>query len=196
MRRLAPMLPLTAFPLALTAAPGAFVVESHSPAETIRFAGIELPDGTYDWGACVIRDGETSRAWWVRGMPHDRIVTALARTPSSWSAPRLVLAPRDAAGDVAAGSVEKMHVARPSVVRVGDTYYLLYEAPRRVGPLRRAGPWQESINQIFLATSRDGIAWTKHPRNEDPRPVIGLGAGAAVDRYGVGQPSALYMNPG
>lgn len=190
------MLLVAAPPAWTTAATEPFVVESVSPTEPVRFAGVPDPDGTYDWGASVVCDRETFRAWWVRGMPHDRIVTAVGRAPSSWSAPRLVLAPRDAVvGDgLRDDAVEKMHVARPSVVRVDGTYYLFYEAPRRVGPVGDRGTWRESINQIFLATSPDGVTWTKHPRDEDPRPVIGLGPDAAVDRYGVGQPSALYVN--
>jgi hypothetical protein len=67
------------------------------------------------------------------------------------------------------------HVNDPSVVRVGDTYFLYYtRAPRGI------------IDEIALATSTDGIRW-------EPRGVVlSPGAPGEWDSLLVGRPSVIH----
>lgn len=73
-------------------------------------------------------------------------------------------------------------VCDPTVIKVGSTYYMYYTAD----------PWDGANNQMFLATSTDGRAWTKYPNNSVPAtPVIPF---TPTDRYGIGEGSAVYKD--
>jgi hypothetical protein len=49
------------------------------------------------------------------------------------------------------------------------------------------------LNDVFLATSGDGIQWTMYPDNDNPQPVIERQP-PTVGEYGAGQPSVLYLD--
>ncbi|NRN64336.1 Beta-xylosidase [Kibdelosporangium sp. 4NS15] len=75
------------------------------------------------------------------------------------------------------------HTCDPSVIRVGGTYYLYYTgAPND----------HSSGNAIGLATSPDGVTWTRAKGGE---PIVGSSYEVGrSNTYGAGQPSALYLD--
>ena len=137
-------------------------------------------DTKYDWGGSVIKDGSTYRMWWCRQETYDTIYYADSTDGISWHNTQKVL-------QAVNNDSEKMHVGRPSVVKVGSTFYMFYESPRVAGA-------NESENQIFLATSTNGTIWTKYPSNSNPQPVIALGSYQGCGTYGLGQPSVFYKD--
>ena len=149
----------------------------------LQIDGLSDPDKSYDWGGHVIVVDGVYRMWWTRFSTtpgeFDTIWHARSKDGMHWRDARKILVP-------AGSEHEKMHVADPSVVKVGPVYYLFYEANRRVTP-------QACESQIFLATSRDGVNWKKHPRNEDPLPIIAL-ENEADGQYGIGMPSVHYRD--
>ncbi len=158
----------------------------------------QLPDGqkfefTYpDWG--------------------DRIYCAESRDGTHWpitgsdfAGPKSDFGP-DATGPLrvlgpANSDQERHHVGCPSVVKVAGVYYMYYEAPCEYVVTRRPDGnivvGDEYHNQVFVATSRDGKVWSKHPDNARPMPIV-----PAPDdnrkpdrhRYGLGQPSVFHRN--
>ena len=97
---------------------------------------------------------------------HDRIHLAESADGVSWEPKGVVLDHGDA-----------NHVNDPSVVKVGDTFYLYYtRAPVDVR------------DEIALATSTDGVTW------QEEGTVLGPGADGAWDSLLVGRPSVLHEN--
>ena len=199
----------------------------------------ENPDttGGYDWGSCVMRDGDIYRMWWTRpcartdetcpfetndengkavtfrySIRGDRIFYAESRDGYTWhmngngdevtldaynpDSPTAVIVLRPSET-----RWERRHVANPSVVKVGGTFYLYYEAPSgftwRIDDKGQPVEGAEYNNQVFVATSKDGRHFTKWPSDDAPQPIIkaplaNLEPGHR--RYGLGQPSVCYRN--
>ena len=193
--------------------------------------------GIYDWGACVMKDGDIYRMWWTRPCPPspetfscettaddgkpvtlhytpegDRTFYAESRDGYTWhlggKGDEVSL---DAYGPDSPTAVivlkpsetrwERKHAACPSVVKVGGTFYMYYEAPSAFKVWRDAKgnpiPGTEYHNQVFLATSKDGKYFTKWPKDDAPEPIIetpesNLKPGRQA--YGFGQPTACYRN--
>jgi hypothetical protein len=157
-----------------------------------------LPDGerfefTYpDWGDRIYyaesRDGVR---WNISG--EDYAGPGAEYGPDS-RGPLRVLGPAES-------EHEKNHVGTPSVIRVDGTFYMYYEAcaeyQLRRGPDGKPRIGNEYQNQVFVATSKDGRVWRKHPNDADPRPII-RAPEANKDferqRYGLGQPSVFYRD--
>jgi len=116
---------------------------------------IFIEDGVYRmWYGAQARDG------------HDRIHLAESADGVSWEPKGVVLDH---------GSAN--HVNDPSVVKVGDTFFLYYtRAPVDVR------------DEIALATSTDGVTW------QEEGTVLGPGADGAWDSLLVGRPSVLHEN--
>lgn len=142
----------------------------------------------------------------------DRIYYAESRDGIRWnlSGPDHVGPPEtfgpDATGPLcvfgpAHSAQEIHHVGRPSVIRVEGVFYLYYEAPAAYR-LRRDGDGVVAVegeyhNQIFVATSRDGLRWRRHPVDGDPQPLVAAPASnrrPGAQRYGLGQPSVFYRD--
>jgi hypothetical protein len=64
---------------------------------------------------------------------------------------------------------------------------MYFEAPCRLGSTTEYG------NNVFLASSKDGINWTMYPNNANPVPVIKSPV-IKEGVYGVGQPDAFYKD--
>ena len=95
---------------------------------------------------------------------HDRILLAESPDGVSWETKGVALDHGDA-----------NHVNDPSVVKVGDTFFLYYtRAPVDVR------------DEIALATSADGVTW------QEQGTVLGPGADGAWDSLLVGRPSVLH----
>ncbi|QTH43585.1 hypothetical protein J4772_03885 [Cohnella sp. LGH] len=150
----------------------------------VALSGI-VNDDKYDWGAAVIRNGDKYQMWWTRQDPHDSVYYAESLDGLHWYDLQRVLMPAENAW-------ESIHVADPSVVIVGGTYYMFYEAPR--SPYQTCTP-EGYDNAIFMATSTDGKTWNKYPSNSDPQPVVRQPVSTYCSGvYGVGQPQVLYRN--
>ena len=114
---------------------------------------IFIEDGVYRmWYGAQGRDG------------HDRILLAESADGLAWEPKGVALDHGDA-----------NHVNDPSVVKVGDTFFLYYtRAPVDVR------------DEIALATSTDGVTW------QERGTVLGPGADGTWDSLLVGRPSVLH----
>lgn len=194
------------------------------PADSVLAVQLEeeSPErGRYDWGASVMKDGDVYRMWWVRlggdrdrkfkrSVPlrdgslfeleypdfGDRIFHAESRDGRVWDfdGAAAVLGPAESAQEI-------NHVGTPTVIKVGEVFYMYYEAPAEFAMHQdedgKVTGCHEYQNQVFLATSGDGRSWTKYPANEDPQPVVAAPASnlePGRQRYGLGQPSACYRD--
>lgn len=167
--------------------------------------GVVLESATYDSGkydyapSILQEDDGTFKMWWTRelehtGHGHDVIFFATSYDGLTWNNAQQVLQASDLEG-VNPASQEKIHAAGPSVVKVNGTYYMFYESNKT-----------SDINgvacdeQIFAASSNDGITWNKYPNNTNPTPVIYLNGtgtqnGLCVNYiYGVGHQSLYYKD--
>ncbi|MBN2430229.1 MAG: hypothetical protein JXQ27_02080 [Acidobacteria bacterium] len=142
-----------------------------------RYFGKVIERPGYDYGVTVYREATGRyRMWWTGGnlamLYPDHIEYAESTDGLSWSNPRFVLLPAPLA-----------LIADPSVVIVNGIYYMYFTGLADL----------EGLNDIYMATSSDGIHWTKYPDDQNPCPVIARQDPTMGD-YGAGQPSVLYLN--
>lgn len=116
----------------------------------------------------VLRDGDGYQMWYGgQGRDgHDRVHLAKSDDGLRWTR-----VPKNPVIDVD----DENHVNDPSVVRVDDTYHMVFSVAPRA-----------EDDQIHSATSADGVHWTRHGA------VIPFGAPGAWDSYKVGRPSLLH----
>ncbi|MDA3630176.1 beta-xylosidase [Saccharopolyspora sp. WRP15-2] len=152
-------------------------------------AGVVVSGGfpaPYNYGPTVLQDGGQNRVWWCSqlpgiGPPGDDVLQAASSG---------IDGPYTASGAPAVpvftgqpGGFDGMHTCDPSVLKVGDRYYLYYTGA--------AGDDHAHGNSIGVASSPDGLAWQ---REAGGAPIIRPAADARRDNaYGAGQPSALYL---
>jgi len=123
---------------------------------------------------CVLRVGDE---WWMwyNGRAGDCFTggIGLARSPDGLAWKKVAGGkPVFSTGPV--GACDSTKVDHPAVVRIGDRYHMWYTAGDR-----------SSTYTVGYATSPDGIRWS---RQNDGRPVLGLGATGAFD-------SKLVLHP-
>ncbi len=145
-------------------------------------------DAVYNYGPTVMRDGGKLRMWWCSqygsAQPAgDDILYAQSQSLDGPFAGPAGGAPA-AVFSGAPGGFDGMHTCDPSVIKVGSTYYMYYTGA--------AGDHAHG-NSIGLATSPDGVNWT---RAAGGRPIVGPSHdfNRANNVYGVGQPSAVYLD--
>ncbi|GAB3009781.1 beta-xylosidase [Saccharothrix stipae] len=144
-------------------------------------------DAPYNYGPTVLLEGGRHRMWWCSQLmaaapPGDDLLYA-----ESASAAGPFGAPGGApAVPVLSGSVngfDGVHTCDPSVIRLGDTYYLYYTG---------AAGDHANGNAIGVATSPDGITWT---RAAGGKPIVSPSYDRTRDNtYGAGQPSVLVVD--
>ncbi|TWP50838.1 family 43 glycosylhydrolase [Lentzea tibetensis] len=136
----------------------------------------------YNYAPTVLSEGGRIRAWWCSQMqaavpPGDDVL--MSEGPSASG-------PFGPASAVFAGSstgFDGMHVCDPSVLRVGDTYYMYYTG---------AAGDHANGNAIGVATSPDGMNWT---RANNGAPIVGPAYDAMRENtYGAGQPSVTHVD--
>ncbi|MGH3450650.1 MAG: beta-xylosidase, partial [Haloechinothrix sp.] len=144
-------------------------------------------DAPYNYGPTVMLDGELTRMWWCsqygKARPAgDDILYATTRsltekfTGPGGRIPRAVFSGRP-------GGFDGMHTCDPSVVKVDGVYYLYYTGAKGAHSFG---------NAIGLATSRDGIHWT---RANGGKPIIGPAGDTERDNsYGAGQPAVVFLD--
>lgn len=144
-------------------------------------------DMNYDWKFSAMKVEDGYKLWWCRQYYYDAIWYAESTDMVNLVNEQVVLdIPSDSYHD---REWAKLHVGYPSVVKVNDTYYMYFESPATI---LDAG---ECDNNIFLATSTDGIHFTMYPSNDDPQPIIRMPEEEMRQgKYGVGQPSVCYYD--
>lgn len=144
-------------------------------------------DAPYNYAPSVLFQGGTYRMWWCSQLPGaprpgDEILYGESASPDGpftapGGGPPLVVFGNSV------GGFDALHTCDPSVIAVGGTYFLYY-----TGTADPAG----NNNAIGLATSTDGIHWT---RANNGAPVVpASGEVPRANAYGAGQPSALYRD--
>jgi hypothetical protein len=136
---------------------------------------------SYDYAPSILKDGSLYRMWWCGGVAGDHVMYAESTSlDSGWSTPVSAFTPT-----YVFGTFDEQHTCDPSVIRVGGTWYLYYSAAEAEGH-----PGVTPITRIGLATSTNGVTWT---RANSGLPIIsprqpGLGG------YGAGQQTVTYVN--
>lgn len=156
-------------------------------------------DNLYDWGQSILYDIEAGvyKMWWCRQSGYDTIWYAESKDLKHWtSATKIIVVEQDS-------TWLKMHVGKPTVLKVGGKYVMYCEAP---ATLNR---YKEFDNNVLRATSDDGLHWEFYTGNtNEPYPVIRMSdqdmaasweksqesGGSGYGYYGIGQPSACYVN--
>jgi hypothetical protein len=173
---------------------GACIVATAAPAaaggtltisNTRTSSGLVEAGSVYDYSPSVMLDGKY-RMWWCGADgtfgPGDRILYA---TSSSLNGP--FKAPNGAAYNVvfsptgSSTGFDGLHTCDPSVVRVNGVYYMYYS-----GLGKAAG----AMTDIGLATSTDGITWTR--ANHGNPIIVPAQKQNTGNQYGAGQPTVSY----
>ena len=135
------------------------------------------------WGdPSVTKEGNTYRMWFtggnMKGLNHVRVYHATSTDGIAWkinTTPIVKEGPK--------GSWDDERTETPSVIKVGNTYHMYYTGFKTGDPVARFN--------IGHATSRDGLNWTKDPRNPIVRNHDDV---SKWGLYYVGEPGAVY-NP-
>ena len=110
----------------------------------------------------------------------DEIALATSKDGIAWEPKGVVLKPGRE------GEWDSLLVGRPSVLHEGGTFKMWYDGRKDLppgAPAEGVPKSPTSSRSVGYATSKDGIRWTKHPRN----PVLGADAGGVdVERVGDG----------
>lgn len=150
-----------------------------SPGTVIAGTG----DAVYNYAPAVMLDGGKVRTWWCSQMgtaqpTGDDILYSEGPGPDG---------PFTAALPVLSGSgtsFDAMHTCDPSLVKIGDTYYLYYTAASRDN--------HANGSAVGVATSKDGISWT---RANNGQAMLGTSDDIIRENtYGAGQQSAVYLD--
>jgi hypothetical protein len=144
-------------------------------------------DAVYNYGPTVMNDQGRTRMWWCSQYgsappPGDDVLYAEAASPDGpFTGPGGGVAKPVLSGNP--GQFDGMHTCDPSVLRVGGTYYVYYTGAAGDHALG---------NSIGVATSTDGITWT---RANGGRPILLPAHDVHRDNsYGAGQPAVVFLN--
>lgn len=156
-------------------------------------------DDRYDWGQSILYDEEDGvyKMWWCRNSRYDSIWYAESEDLKHWTNAQKLLAVEENATWI------KLHVGKPTVLKIDGQYIMYFEAPATLNG------WKEFDNNVFRATSEDGIRWSIWQGDiGEPYPVIRMtdsqmaaswnqsqmSGGSGYGFYGIGQPSAVYKD--
>jgi len=109
----------------------------------------------YTYAGSVRKEDGLYRMWFSTGYPNSYIGYATSADGINWSIHDQVL------GRGEPGSWDGEYVRDPDVLLIGDTYHMFY-----------SGYGEEDRFQVGMATSADGITWTKSTDN----PILRYGA--------------------
>jgi hypothetical protein len=147
-----------------------------------RVQGQAFGTPSYDYVPSVTWDGRF-RVYWCAGVAGDFIRYTESISPTGpWSAPVTAIQPTNSKNDF-----DGQHTCDPSFLQVGGTKYLYY------GGFPRSDGAQPKTTMIGVATSKDGLKWT---RANAGKPIIKPHGDYRrfPNPYGAGQPSALYLD--
>ncbi|MEU0880206.1 beta-xylosidase [Lentzea sp. NPDC005914] len=144
-------------------------------------AGVE--DAVYNYAPAVMMDGGRVRTWWCSQMgsaqPNgdDILYSEGPSADGPFSTARAVLSG-------SGSSFDAMHTCDPSLVKIGDTYYMYYTGASRDN--------HANGSSIGVATSKDGTNWA---RANGGRAIVGPSNDVSRENtYGAGQQSAIYLD--
>ena len=157
-----------------------------------------IEDTVYDWGHSVLFEDGMYKMWWVRPAVYDAVFYAESVDLKNWTNLQRVISLSPNALNIKKYNNIKGMLGKPSVVHVGDTYFMYFEAPASEDP----DPTQTVLewdNQVMLATSSDGINWQFYSDEKgQPKPVVAMNPDYMKDgtnkNYGAGQPSVFYKD--
>ena len=157
-----------------------------------------IDDYVYDWGHSIIKEDGIYKAWWVRPAVYDAIFYAESRDLKNWVNVQRVISLSPNATNIKKYENIKGMLGKPTVIHVGETYYMYFEAPASESPnvTETVLEWD---NQVLLATSSDGVSWQFHcDANGEPEPVVKMDPqfmhNSTAKNYGDGQPSVFYKD--
>lgn len=137
----------------------------------------------YNYAPTALFDGGRYRTWLCSqlpgvGPPGDDILYADAPNPNGPYPPGAPV--YTGGGD----GFDASHTCDPSVIRANGTYYLYYTG----SPVEN----HDRSNSIGVATSQDGVHWTRYGHDHA---IVGPSGDQLRDnKYGVGQPAAVYLD--
>ena len=148
------------------------------------YHGTVIQHTSYDYEPSAMYDNSLYKIWWNGHSPGgstsygDHVWYANSTNGYTWSSPIVVLRPSP-------NSADQLHVGAPSVLKVGNTYFMYYTGDQGLNG-------NSYYNSIFLATSLDGVTWNKYPNNTNPIPILST----AYDSRATGIPSSsvIYYN--
>jgi hypothetical protein len=150
-----------------------------SPGTVIAGTG----DAVYNYAPAVMLEGGKVRAWWCSQMgiaqPNGDDIL-YSEGPSADG-------PFSSANPVFSGSgssFDAMHTCDPSLIKIGDTYYMYYTGASRDN--------HANGSSAGVATSKDGLNWT---RANNGQAILGPSNDVIRENtYGAGQQSAIYLD--
>ncbi|MGH3517143.1 MAG: beta-xylosidase [Haloechinothrix sp.] len=159
--------------------------ENHRASERVVAAG--GADAPYNYGPTVMRDGDRTRMWWCSQYgsappPGDDILYATTTSlTKKFTGPGGKMPPAVLSGRP--GGFDGMHTCDPSVIKVDGQHYLYYTGAKGDHSFG---------NAIGLATSEDGVNWT---RANGGKPIVKPARDTARDNsYGAGQPAVVFLD--
>ncbi|SER75001.1 hypothetical protein SAMN05216188_1155 [Lentzea xinjiangensis] len=140
-------------------------------------------DAVYNYAPAVMLDGGKVRTWWCSQMDvakPDGDDILYSEGPSADG-------PFTPAHPVLSGSstsFDAKHTCDPSLIKIGDTYYMYYTGAARDN--------HANGSSVGVATSKDGVHWT---RANGGQAILGTSNDIIRENtYGAGQQSALYLD--
>ncbi|WP_236808775.1 beta-xylosidase [Amycolatopsis albispora] len=153
-------------------------------AGVVAAGGIGAP---YNYGPAVMQDGDRVRMWWCSQYPaarppgDDILHAESAGIAGPFTGPGGGPAQAVLSGNP--GAFDGVHTCDPSVLKVDGVYYLYYTGAAGDHALG---------NSIGMATSPDGINWT---RANGGNPILNPARDTARENtYGAGQPAVVFLD--
>lgn len=140
-------------------------------------------DAPYNYAPAVMLDNGRVRAWWcsqLSAAPPGGDDILYSEGPSADG-------PFSTAVPVFSGSgtsFDAMHTCDPSLIKIGDTYYMYYTGASRDN--------HANGSSVGVASSKDGMSWTRE--NDGQSIVAPAGDNIRENTYGAGQQSAVYVD--
>ncbi|MEU3646236.1 beta-xylosidase [Lentzea sp. NPDC034063] len=140
-------------------------------------------DAPYNYAPAVMLDNGKVRAWWcsqLSAAPPGGDDILYSEGPSVGGPFSTAIPVFSGSG----GSFDAMHTCDPSLIKIGDVYYMYYTGASRDN--------HANGSSAGVASSKDGITWT---RENGGQSILGP-AGDIIreNTYGAGQQSAIYLD--
>jgi len=144
-----------------------------------KYQGNPVLAATHNWeysygiiGPRVLKIGNVYKMWYTGLGTHRQIGLATSTDGVQWTKSN----PNPVFPNGQPGAFDADHVDYGSVVFHNNQYWMWYTG------------WSSGTRKIGLATSPDGVNWTRHPNN----PVLTVGAGATWDAQSVFAPYVIF----
>lgn len=142
-----------------------------------------IGDAVYNYAPAVMLDRGKVRTWWCSqmGVAQPNGDDILYSEGPSLDGPFTTAHPVFSGSG---GSFDAMHTCDPSLIKIGDTYYLYYTGASRDN--------HANGSSVGVATSKDGVSWT---RANNGQAILGTSNDIIRENtYGAGQQSAIYLD--